>query len=69
MKVPLEVEGQWNTPEKQLLDTHNMQVSQSLGLSSDGLVIKDPRRQEMGIQSLGQEDHLAVKRLCSSTLA
>lgn len=38
-----------------------MQVSQSLGLS-DGLVIKDPAGQEMGIQSLGQEDHLAEEK-------
>lgn len=38
-----------------------MQVSQSLGLS-DGLVIKDPTGQEMGIQSLGQEDHLAEEK-------
>lgn len=40
---------------------HNMQASQSWGLPN-GLVIENPARQEMGIQSLGQEDHLAEEK-------
>ena len=38
---------------------HNMRVNQSLGLH-DGSVVKNlPAGQDTGIQSLGQEDHLA----------
>ena len=46
-----------------------MRVTQSLGLCDGSVVESPPAGQELGIQPLGQEDHLAEEKACSSILA